>query len=117
MPNPKTPAPKKEDQKDQPEVHPEVPDNPVPLGPPPSPRPKPDPTPEPPDLPGGCERVNSSGGRAARPRRQATRTYKAHPGAGAGQVRRERAIVPQMPTPSMVSARKYLPMCSSSLKI
>jgi hypothetical protein len=53
MPNPKTPAPKKEDPEGQPEVHPEVPDNPVPLGPPPSPRPEPDPTPEPPDLPGG----------------------------------------------------------------
>lgn len=39
--------------KEQPEKHPEVPDKPVPLGPPPSPEPKPDKTPEPPDLPGG----------------------------------------------------------------
>lgn len=53
MSDPKKPVPKKEDREGQPDQHPEVPDNPVPLGPPPSPRPKPDPTPKPPDLPGG----------------------------------------------------------------
>lgn len=53
MSDTRKPAPKKEGREGQPEEHPEVPDKPVPLGPPPSLRPKPDPTPEPPDLPGG----------------------------------------------------------------
>jgi hypothetical protein len=43
----------KKDQDRQPEVHNEVPDKPVPLGPGPSLKPDPDPSPDPPDLPGG----------------------------------------------------------------